>query len=60
MALAFLTIQMFIIPCLATCVVIRQESNSWRWAFFNLRFFLVVSLAMGAIVYWLANSINLI
>jgi ferrous iron transport protein B len=59
-ALAFLTVQMLFIPCLATCAVLRQETNSWRWTFFNIGFLLVISLAMGAIVYWLANGINLI
>jgi len=57
-ALAFLTVQMLFIPCLATCAVVRQETNSWRWTFFNLGYLLVISLVMGAIVYWLANGIN--
>jgi ferrous iron transport protein B len=57
-ALAFLTVQMLFIPCLPTCAVIRQETNSWRWTFFNLAFLLIVSLAMGAIVYWLASGIH--
>jgi ferrous iron transport protein B len=59
-ALAFLTVQMLFIPCLATCAVVRQETNSWRWTFFNIGFLLVISLAMGALVYWLANGIKLI
>jgi ferrous iron transport protein B len=59
-ALAFLTVQMLFIPCLPTCAVFRQETNSWRWTFFNLGFLLVISLSMGTIVYWLINTINLI
>ena len=55
-ALAFLTVQMLFIPCLPTCAVIRQETNSWRWTFFNLGFLLVTSLAMGTLVYWIASS----
>ena len=58
-ALAFLTVQMLFIPCLPTCAVIRQETNSWRWTFFNIGFLLVISLAMGALVYTLANGIHL-
>jgi ferrous iron transport protein B len=59
-ALAFLTVQMLFVPCLPTCAVVRQETNSWRWTFFNIGFLLVISLVMGAIVYWLANGIYLI
>jgi ferrous iron transport protein B len=58
-ALAFLTVQMLFIPCLPTCAVVRQETNSWRWTFFNLGFLLVISLMMGALVYWLANGTSL-
>jgi ferrous iron transport protein B len=59
-ALAFLTVQMLFIPCLPTCAVFRQETNSWRWTFSNIGFLLIISLAAGAIVYWLANGIHLI
>ena len=58
-ALAFLTEQMLFIPCLPTCAVVRQETNSWRWTFFNIGFLLITSLAMGVLVYALANSIHL-
>jgi ferrous iron transport protein B len=58
-ALAFLTVQMLFIPCLPTCAVIRQETNSWRWTFFNLGFLLVTSLAMGTLVYTLASGAHL-
>jgi ferrous iron transport protein B len=58
-ALAFLTVQMLFIPCLATCAVFRQETNSWRWTFFNLGFLLMISLAMGTLVYWIASSFGL-
>ncbi len=56
-ALAFLTMQMLFIPCLPTCAVIRQETNSWRWTFFNIAFLFVVSLIGGVIVYWMAHTI---
>jgi ferrous iron transport protein B len=56
-ALAFLTVQMLFIPCLPTCAVVRQETNSWRWTFANIGFLLVVSLVTGIAVYWLANSL---
>ncbi|HEC34038.1 MAG TPA: ferrous iron transport protein B [Chloroflexi bacterium] len=54
-ALAFLTVQMLFIPCAATVAVVRQETGSWRWMLFNVGFLLVVSLAAGTAVYWLAH-----
>ncbi len=54
-ALAFLVVQMLFVPCVATVAVVKQETGSWRWTLFNLGFLLVVSLAAGAGVYWLAR-----
>jgi ferrous iron transport protein B len=53
--LAFLTVQMLFIPCVATVAVIRQETDSWVWTLFNLGFLLIVSLAASAAVYWVAH-----
>jgi ferrous iron transport protein B len=49
--LAFLTMQMLFIPCVATVAVIRQEAGSWRWTLFDLTFLLVVSLGTSVVVY---------
>ena len=54
-ALAFLTVQMLFVPCVATVAVIRQETNSWKWTLFNLGFLLVVSVGASAAVYWIAR-----
>jgi ferrous iron transport protein B len=43
---------MLFVPCVATVAVIRQETGSWRWTFFDLGFLLVVSLAAGTAVHW--------
>jgi ferrous iron transport protein B len=58
-ALAFLTVQMLFVPCVATVAVIRQETGSWKWTFFDLGFLLVVSLAAGTAVYWVARLAGL-
>ena len=58
-ALAFLTVQMLFVPCVATVAVIRQETGSWKWTFFDLVFLLVVSLGAGAAVYWAARLMGL-
>ncbi len=57
-ALAFLTVQMLFIPCVATIAVIRQET-SWKWVLFDLAFLLGVSLGAGTIVYWVARLLGL-
>jgi len=54
-ALAFLVVQMLFVPCVATVAVVKQETASWGWTFFNLAFLLVVSWAVGTGVYWLAT-----
>jgi ferrous iron transport protein B len=57
--LAFLVVQMLFIPCVATIAVVKQETGSWRWTFFNLGFLLLVSLMAGAGVFWLATLVGL-
>jgi len=57
-ALAFLTVQMLFIPCLATVAVVRQET-SWKWTFFDLAFLLIISLGAGSAVYWLTHLLGL-
>ena len=58
-ALSFLVVQMLFIPCVATVAVVRQETNSWKWALFNVALLLVVSLGAGILVYqvvgWLSG-----
>jgi len=54
--LAFLVVQMLFVPCAATVAVIRQETGSWRWMLFDVAFLLIVSLAMGVLVYQLAGQ----
>lgn len=57
--LAFLTMQVLFIPCVATVAAVRQETGSWRWTLFNLVFLLVVSWAVGVAVFWLARLVGL-
>jgi ferrous iron transport protein B len=57
--LSFLVVTMLFIPCMATVAVIRQETNSWGWTFFNLGFMLMISVAAGSGVYHLAHAMGL-
>ncbi|MCR4404396.1 MAG: ferrous iron transport protein B [Candidatus Acetothermia bacterium] len=50
-ALAFLVVEMLFIPCAATVATIRQETGSWRWTLLDVALLLVLSLAMGLLVY---------
>jgi len=43
-ALAFLTATMLFIPCLATLVVMRTETGSWRWPVMSVVLHLVLSI----------------
>jgi ferrous iron transport protein B len=56
--LAFLVVTMLFIPCVATFAAMRQETNSWKWAFFGLGFLLVVSFLLGAIAYHVVAAIS--
>ena len=57
-ALAFLTVQMLFVPCVATVAVVRQETDSWAWTLFDLFFLLVVSLGVGTAVYWVVRLLG--
>jgi ferrous iron transport protein B len=53
-ALAFMTVQMLFVPCVATVAAVKQETDSWLWTAFSSAFLLVVSWIAGIGVYWLA------
>ncbi len=57
--LSFLVVNMLFIPCLATVAVIRQETNSWLWAFLDVAMLLIISLVAGSLVYHLALLIGM-
>ncbi len=54
-ALAFLTVQILFIPCLATLASIRQETGSWRWTIIDFILILAISLVAGVVVYQIAS-----
>jgi ferrous iron transport protein B len=49
--LAFLTVCMLFIPCMATLAAIRQETGGWRWPMVSLALHLGVSLLGGILIY---------
>ncbi len=50
-ALAFLTVTLLFIPCLATVAVMRQETGSWLWTLFDVALLLAIALGAGILVY---------
>lgn len=58
--LAFLTVTMLFIPCVATVAVMRQETRSWRWTLSSVALLLMISLVAGIAVYqgarWLGSG----
>lgn len=57
--LAFLTVAMLFIPCVATVAVMRQETRSWRWTLFGVALLLAIALAAGVAVYQGARWLGL-
>lgn len=57
-ALAFMTVQVLFIPCVATFAAIRQETGSWRWTLFNVVLLGVIAIAAGISVYQLARLLG--
>ncbi len=53
-ALSFLVVTMLFIPCMATVAVVKQETNSWRWAGLSVALFLGLSMVAGVLTYHLA------
>ncbi|MDX9717797.1 MAG: nucleoside recognition domain-containing protein, partial [Thauera sp.] len=51
-ALAFLTATMLFIPCVATLVVMRTETGSWRWPMVSVALHLALSIVGAMVVYW--------
>lgn len=54
-ALAFLTVQILFIPCLATVASIRQETGSWFWTVLDVILILVISMAAGVMIFHVAR-----
>ena len=52
--LAFLVMQMLFIPCVSTLAVLKQETNSWKWAFVEILLLAALALAGGVVAYRLA------
>ncbi len=56
--LSFLTVSILFIPCAATIAVIKQETNSWKWAIVNVVLMLVVSIGVASIVYRIMTGLG--
>ena len=54
-AVAFIAVQMLFIPCVASVAAIRRETQSWRWTGFAIGYMLVISFAVGIIIYQVAR-----
>jgi ferrous iron transport protein B len=58
-ALAFLTVTMLFIPCVATVAVMYQEMRSWRWTLFDVALLLGIALVAGILVYQGAGMLGM-
>ncbi len=57
-ALAFLTVSILFIPCVATIAVIKQETGSWKWSMANVLIMLMVSVGMATLVFHAASALG--
>ncbi len=57
--LAFLTVQMLFVPCIATVAAVRQETGSWRWTILSVLFLLAISFVSGVAVYQVVARLGL-
>ena len=54
-AYAFLLFVLIYFPCIATVVAIKNESGSWRWAFFAACYTTLLAWVVSALVYQIGN-----
>ena len=53
-ALAYMLFVLIYFPCIATLVAIKQESGSWRWAFFAAFY----TTALAWVIAFLVNQLG--
>jgi ferrous iron transport protein B len=56
-AYSFLIFVLIYFPCIATIVAIRNESGSWKWAFFAAIYTTVLAWVVSAVVYQIGSLI---
>ena len=56
-AYAFLLFVLIYFPCIATVVAIKNESGSWRWAFFAACYTTLLAWVVSALVYQIGSLI---
>lgn len=54
-SLALIFFVLSYIPCFATLSVIKQETNSWKWVFFELFYTISVAYILANFVYWIGG-----
>jgi ferrous iron transport protein B len=57
-ALAFLSVQILFIPCMAVVATLRQETRSWSWTALSVFMLLGISLGVGIFIYQFAAYVG--
>lgn len=55
--MAFMIFTLLYVPCVAALGVVKQETNSWKWMFFNMGLTLVVAYVAAIIAYYITGAI---
>lgn len=50
-AYAMMAFVLIYVPCLATVVVIKRETNSWKWAVFSMAYSTIVAWLVAFVIY---------
>jgi ferrous iron transport protein B len=55
--MAFMVFSLLYVPCIAVLGAIKQETNSWKWMFFNIGLTLVVAYVAAVVAYYVTGAI---
>jgi len=58
-AYAFMVMTLLYIPCAATVAVIRQETQSWKWALISLVYTTLIGWTLAVLVYQIGKLLGL-
>jgi ferrous iron transport protein B len=54
-AFAFIIFVLLYMPCIATCIAIKNESNNWRWAVFTIAYTTLLAWFCSMLVFQIGS-----
>ena len=56
-AISFLVFILLYMPCIPTCIAIKNESGKWKWALFTIVYTTTLAWLMSTLVYQVGSLI---